>query len=77
MKQSFLVVYDYGQGGLWAFVKAEAEEQITAQYPELKVIPERPDWMSDEEQASIMHTDSYDIEEPPKGLLADILNARA
>lgn len=77
MRQSFLVVYDYGQGGIWAFVTADSEDQITDQYPELRVTHQRPDWMSDEEQASIRQTDSYDIDEAPKGLLADIVNARS
>ncbi len=76
MKRTFLVVYDYGQGGRWAFVTADCETQITAQFPELKVVRDRPDWMSDEEQASIQHADSYDIDEPLTGLLAELARGR-
>lgn len=44
----FLVAYDYGMGGLWAVVIAPSADAITARYPEVAVVEERPHWMSDE-----------------------------
>jgi hypothetical protein len=43
----FLVVYDYGMGGLWALVSAPSEAAIVEQYPEINVVTERPKWMDD------------------------------
>jgi len=37
-----LVVYDYGQGGRWAFILADSEQAITQRYRELKVVAEAP-----------------------------------
>jgi hypothetical protein len=44
MKRPFLVVYDYGTGGVWAYVWAESEEQILSRF-DVDVISEVPDWL--------------------------------
>jgi hypothetical protein len=43
MKRRFLVNYDYGMGGAWAFVLAEAEEEIVRRFPELTVVTDPPE----------------------------------
>ena len=45
----FLVVYDYGQGGVWAIVRAESPADVRALFPELTLVTDRPSWMSDQE----------------------------
>ena len=40
----FLVVYDYGMGAGWAYVWAMSPQAITDIYPDLEVLPERPEW---------------------------------
>jgi hypothetical protein len=77
MKQKHLVVYDYGQGGLWAFIYADSPQQIVDRYPELKVISETPAWMTDELRSRLEATETYDLDAPPSGLLADLLKERA
>ena len=47
MSREFLVCYDYGNGGLWAVVLASSADEITARYPEVVIVPERPPWMGD------------------------------
>ena len=69
MKQKFLVVYDYGMGGVWAFVSANSKADIVGRFPELKVIETPPATMSREELLEIERTSSFDIDEdPPKWL---------
>ena len=77
MKQKHFVVYDYGQGGLWAFIYADSPQQIVELYPELKVVSEIPAWMTDELRSRLETTETYDLDSPPSGLLADLLRERA
>lgn len=71
-KKPFLVVYDYGQGGIWAYVVAESAEQIEREFPELRVVHERPDWMSAGREARIRANRTVDIDKRDEGFLADI-----
>ena len=41
----FLVLYDYGMGGLWAVVIADSADEILSRYPEVRIANNRPDWM--------------------------------
>jgi hypothetical protein len=69
MKSEYLVVHDYGMGGLCAYVQAESEEEIVEAFPELQVMHERPGWMDDEQAATL---DRLDLD-APSGLLAILL----
>lgn len=42
----FLVLYDYGMGGLWAVVIANSADEILSRYPEVRIANERPAWMN-------------------------------
>jgi hypothetical protein len=35
MKREYLVLYDYGMGGVWAYLTAENEDQIRERFPQL------------------------------------------
>ena len=75
MSPRFLVVYDYGMGGVWAYVEAESAEQIEERFPELKVFPEPPPWMPEDHRQKLLER-TYDIDEKNFGLLADLLDQR-
>ena len=66
MKRPFLVVYDYGMGGLWAYVWAESEEQIKDKL-DVDVVHKLPDWLSKPDSGVA----SVDIDQPPDWLLPD------
>lgn len=40
--REFYVLYDYGQGGLWAILVAESAEQVRERFPQLKIFEEAP-----------------------------------
>jgi len=35
---AYLVVYDYGIGGLWALVEAPSSDSIVELYPEVQIV---------------------------------------
>jgi|GEM_PF-1319079 len=63
-KKDFLVVYDYGMGGVWAVIQARSAEEITAKYPVLEVMERRPAWMSRLEYDRLRRKERYDIDRP-------------
>ena len=64
VRNRYLVVYDYGQGGVWAYITAESPEQITDGFPELSVVEATPDWMTDEVRKTLEARMSFDIDDP-------------
>lgn len=74
-KQSFLVVYDYGSGGLWGVMLARSIEEILRVYPELQVVSDAPKWMTQDYYADLAAT-PYDIDGAPWGLLNALLADR-
>jgi hypothetical protein len=75
MKQRYLVVYDYGQGGLWGYVLAESADDIERRYPDVRVIEEAPAWLDAELQAKLLAREE-DIDKPGVGLLGTLLAAQ-
>jgi hypothetical protein len=71
-KLLFLVVYNYGQGGQWAWIRADSAETIVERYPELEIIDHRPEWLT-----SVPNLPEYDLDDPPAGLLADLIKERS
>jgi hypothetical protein len=67
MKRPFLVVQDYGMGGLWAYVWAESEEQILSRL-DVEVISEVPNWLLGHEPGAV----TLDIDQPPPGWARDL-----
>ena len=78
MKKDFLVVYDYGTGGIWTVIHARSKEEIEQKFPDLKVMNDpRPDWMTDERFSElydgVMKRRDYfylDIDDKPTGWFA-------
>ena len=69
MKTDFLVVYDYGMGGVWAIIKAHSKDEIIQKYPMLSVVEERPSWMTDAYFDQVASARTYDVDDPPEGWL--------
>jgi len=76
MKQPFLTVYDYGQGGVWQVLRAESEAEIASKYPELQVFTEPPDWMSAEKVEEIKARRTVDIDDIDDPFLASLREHR-
>lgn len=65
MSNRYLVVYDYGMGGLWAVIRAAHETDIWSKFPELKIVDERPKWMDDTEFARILDESDFELDAVP------------
>lgn len=76
-KKEFLIVYDYGTGGLWGVMRARSIEEIVGRYPELRVESERPAWMTDVVIADIRRAETHDIDDEPHGLVKALLADRS
>ena len=76
VKKRYLVAYDYGQGAVWAIILADSPEEITHDFPELKIVHDRPAWMTEDELEKIEKAHTYDINDRTFGLLAEIIDAR-
>jgi hypothetical protein len=72
MKNSFLVVHDYGMGGVWSIISARSKDEILQKYPMLSVCEARPNWMTDEHYRNIAATRTIDIDEEPSGWLLSV-----
>ncbi|MGH2755136.1 MAG: hypothetical protein ACRDLB_11970 [Actinomycetota bacterium] len=63
-KQRFLIVYDYGMGGVWAFIHARSRGEIERRMPDLKMVDETPAWMSRDVIKRIEERMTFDIDRP-------------
>jgi hypothetical protein len=61
-KKRFLVVYDYGQGGVWAYLLAESSEYLRRHFPQLAVHDQPPSWMSAADLEHVARTMTIDAE---------------
>ena len=71
-KREFFVLHDYGQGGLWAILRAESEEQVRRKYQGVEVFEGRPPMLDDATVSSIRRAGVRDIDDPPNGWLAEV-----
>jgi hypothetical protein len=76
-KKEFLILYDYGSGGLWGVMRAHSAEEIFARYPELTVERKRPEWMTDAGFEDISRAETHDIDDEPHGLVKVLLADRS
>jgi hypothetical protein len=75
-EQRYLVARDYGMGGIWRYVLARSSDEIRGRFPELVVVDEEPDWMTDELRARLEALVEPLDDPPPDGLLATVLAER-
>lgn len=71
-RKEFLVLYDYGQGGLWVLVHADSADQIRQRFSEVQVFDERPAMVSDDMLEAIRAAGVIDVERPATGWLAEL-----
>ena len=79
-EREFLVVYDYGTGGVWGFARAQSEADILETFPELNVVHESPAWMTQEQESKVRSVSSFTIGEVssyPEWLRALVADRRA
>jgi hypothetical protein len=71
---AYLVVYDYGIGGLWALVEAPSSDSIVELYPEVQIVDSRPEWMDDEryDRLELLWLE----DDPPQGLVRAVVADR-
>jgi hypothetical protein len=75
-EQRYLVAHDYGMGGVWRYVLARSSDEIRRRFPELVVVDEEPDWMTDELRGRLEALVERLEDPPPRGLLATVLAER-
>ena len=75
-KKIFLAVYDYGQGGVWAIVKARSAPEVTNKYPELTIYEGRPPFINESNYENIAANMTVDIDDEPRGWLAELIKQR-
>jgi hypothetical protein len=61
-KQRYLVVYDYGQGGVWAFVWARSASEIEATFRDVKVVEDVPSWLTGATLAKTEERMTFDVD---------------
>lgn len=75
-KQRFLVAYDYGQGGVWAFVWARSVEEIHDKFRDLQVIESMPSWLTGEQLAVTEQRMTFDVDAvKPEDWIARLLRS--
>lgn len=65
------VLYDYGQGGLWAIVLAESAKQVRDRFPQLQVFEEAPKVLEPEVLEKIRQSGVFRYDDLRGGWLAD------
>jgi hypothetical protein len=63
-RSEFWVVYDYGMGGAWGLARAASSEEVTRAFPELEVVDERPEWMTEEAEKEVRRNSSFVVSDP-------------
>jgi hypothetical protein len=60
----YLVVYDYGTGGIWAVMLAPSKADIERTYPELVIFDEWPAWVDEAEYVRIRAKTGFRFDQP-------------
>lgn len=63
-EREYLVVYDYGMGGVWAVMTAPSKPAVESAYPGMAVFEERPPWMTTSMYRRIKSHHGFSFDEP-------------
>ena len=72
-RRIFWVLYDYGQGGLWAVVRADSAAQIVGLYPPLQVFELPPESLDHVSIDRILKAGIQEVEQPRLEWMQDLL----
>jgi hypothetical protein len=62
---TFLVVDDYGTGGIWMYIHARSAKEITERFPGLTVFTEWRSWMTPDRLVPLIwNLEAYDLDAP-------------
>ena len=66
-ESEFLVVDDYGTGGIWFIVRAGGQNEIRVALPTVRIYAPgtRPEWMSEQALTEIATRRTYDLDSLP------------
>jgi hypothetical protein len=70
MRTEFLVLYDYRTGGAWAYLLADSEDQIRERFPNLQIVAQRPDWLTEDEDRRLRERMTIDIDDSSNPFIA-------
>lgn len=73
VKSKYLVLYDYGQGGVWAYLLAESADAIRREFPALRVYEEPPGWMKPEDLEKLNTSMTIDIADREHPFLVELI----
>jgi hypothetical protein len=76
MKTEFLAVYDYETGGAWVYLLADSVAQVHQRFPELRIVNDRPSWLTDEEDQRLRERMTIDIDDTDNPFLTALLQQR-
>ena len=76
MRKDFLVVYDYGAGGAWAVLLADSPAQVRERFPELRIVTERPAWLTRQEERRLRERMTIDVDDTDHPFLAALIGGR-
>ena len=78
MRRAFLTLYDYGTGGVWAYIRADSADDIMAKFRDVTVYDNPPDWMTEAQRSSIEARGAYEVEsiETQHPTFAELLRGR-
>jgi hypothetical protein len=76
MKTELLAAYDYGTGGVWVYLLADSAAQIHERFPELRVVSDRLNWLTNEQDRRRRERMTIDIDDTENRFLAALLQQR-
>ena len=68
------MTYRYGLRGVWLLVRASSEREIVERYPELNIVHDAPQWLTDERRAMLM--DAVEDADEPGSFLRRLIAGR-
>jgi hypothetical protein len=74
-KHPYLVLYEYGQGGVWAFIRARSSQVIKKRFPQLEIYRDPPEWMTAGDIDEIKKKMTIDIDDESNPFLSRLRQA--
>jgi len=60
-RRRYLVLHDYGQGGVWAYINADSRSDIARAYPQLEIYDKPPEFLYEADLMRIAATMTIDL----------------